>query len=46
MQVVLLDECLLFEVDETATAYTGLLEATAKRLHEGLAAYAPQVIRF
>lgn len=41
--VSLLDECLLFEVDEGAAQYTCLLEATARRLEKGLAEHAPEV---
>jgi len=39
----LLDECLLFEVDQSASAYTGLLEAAIQRLEAGLAEQAPEV---
>lgn len=39
----LLDECLLFEVDEDASSFAGLLEATAGRLEQGLAEHVPEV---
>jgi len=39
----LLDECLLFETDEASSAYTELLDVSAQRLEDGLAAYAPEV---
>jgi len=39
----LLDECLLFDSDESATAFAGLLEVAMQRLQKGLAAHAPEV---
>eukprot|EP00930_Biecheleria_cincta_P056105 TRINITY_DN42285_c0_g1_i1.p1 TRINITY_DN42285_c0_g1~~TRINITY_DN42285_c0_g1_i1.p1 ORF type:complete len:827 (-),score=223.77 TRINITY_DN42285_c0_g1_i1:25-2505(-) len=39
----LLDECLLFEVDQSASAFAGLLEAALARLEKGLEEFAPEV---
>jgi hypothetical protein len=41
--MALLDECLLFETDESASAYAEMLEGAARRLEDGLAALAPEV---
>jgi len=39
----MLDECLLFEVDPSASSFAGLLEAALGRLERGLAEQAPEV---
>lgn len=40
---LLLDECLLFEVDSSANSFAGLLEVVLQRLELGLAECAPEV---
>ncbi|CAE8719593.1 unnamed protein product [Polarella glacialis] len=39
----MLDECLLFEVDQSAAGFAGLLESALLRLQKGLEEYAPEV---
>eukprot|EP00931_Biecheleriopsis_adriatica_P065418 TRINITY_DN39947_c0_g1_i1.p1 TRINITY_DN39947_c0_g1~~TRINITY_DN39947_c0_g1_i1.p1 ORF type:complete len:806 (-),score=204.30 TRINITY_DN39947_c0_g1_i1:149-2566(-) len=39
----LLDECLLFEIDQTASTFAGLLESALERLSKGLEEHAPEV---
>lgn len=39
----LMDECLLFEEEQSTTAFAGLLSAAMERLEDGLSLYAPEV---